>query len=170
MGWATKKCLYTVWKQTLYFIAFSKWWMWKLSVNKGVWKVIYIISLCSTNACKILDRTRHHRLLTSAQLTHLTQGYLPHVCISLCARVVRVCVHLCWHDSRLQRTGSSLYTSISMERWNTKPYSKEKLSPHGFHSCSVFSRFQLWVLTDICNVMHTYVIIQLRKTLWYAVY
>lgn len=47
--------------------------------------------LRSANASEILDGTQRDRLLTSAEPTYLTQGYLPHVCISLRARV---CVYV----------------------------------------------------------------------------
>lgn len=47
--------------------------------------------LRSANAPEILDGARRDRLLTSAQPTYLTQGYLPHVCIRLRARV---CVYV----------------------------------------------------------------------------
>lgn len=45
--------------------------------------------LRSANAPEILDGARRDRLLTSAEPTYLTQGYLPHVCIS-----PRACVYV----------------------------------------------------------------------------
>lgn len=50
--------------------------------------------LRSANAPEILDGARRDRLLTSAEPTYLTQGYLPHVRIRRRARA-RVCVCAC---------------------------------------------------------------------------
>lgn len=65
--------------ESKHFIAFSK--------LKNVRKKKIMLSTCRwrrrANASEILDGAQRDRLLTSAEPTYLTQGYLPHVCISL---------------------------------------------------------------------------------------